>query len=336
MTMIGKARKKRRNAKELALFIIALTILILIGLTEEGWLTSIEEADQEDELVHAAFEAIIKAYNEGGDVKPLIDKLNEAIRLLSMAKETEDPDEAARLRAEAEEMLRSIIEEAPEVAEEGRRRALISHVILGCSLACSAVACVVAYKFGPRVFWRFWVRLRRNYRVRMRPRPGRKETSMLISGEVWAVILAIILVGVVFAVSQAIWAKRVVEPFSELGVLGPHMKIGDYPSEIVAGDMLKLYIYVGNHMGKPMLYTVLVKLCNKTTLVDPAPVKPMMSFTHALLDNETWIFPINVTLTDVGLNWRLVFELWAYNPDTDKVEYLGLSCWLWINVTAPA
>ena len=334
--MTSKARGKRRNVKELAFFMITLTILIFMGLAEEGWLTSIKEADQEDELVHAAFKAIIKAHNEGGDVKPLVDKLNEAIRLLSMAKETEDPDEAARLRAEAEEMLRSIIEEAPEVAEEGRRRALISYVFLGCSLVCGAVACVVAYKFGPRAFWRLWVRLRRNYRVRMRPRPRKRETSMLISGEVWAVILAIILVGVIFAVSQAIWAERVIEPFSELGVLGPHMKIGDYPSEVVAGDTFKLYIYVGNHMGKPMLYTVLVKLCNKTMPVDPAPVEPMMSFTHALLNNETWISPINVTLTDVGLNWRLVFELWAYNPETDRVEYLGLSCWLWINVTAPA
>jgi len=336
MTMTCKARERRRNSKELAFFIVVLMILILMGLTEEGWLTSTEEADHEDELVHAAFKAIIKAHNAGGNVKPLINKLNEAIRLLYMAKEAENPDEAARLRAEAEEMLRNIIEEAPEVAEEGRRRALISHVVLGCSLACGAVAGVIAYKFGPRAFWRLWVRLRRNYRVRLRSRPRRKETSMLISSEVWAVILAIVLVGVIFAVSQAIWARRVVEPFSELGVLGPHMKIGDYPSEIVAGDTFKLYIYVGNHMGKPMLYTVLVKLCNKTTSVDPAPVKPMMSFTRALLDNETWIFPINVTLTDVGLNWRLVFELWAYNPDTDKVEYLGLSCWLWINVTAPA
>ena len=335
--MAGKIEVRGWVPKELALLAMALTILMFTALVGRGWSASIDANGGEDELVHAAFEAIIKAHNEGGDVKPLVDKLNEAIRLLSMAEEAEDPDEAARLRAEVEGMLRSIIEkEAPEVAEEGRRRALISHVILGCSLACSAVACVVAYKFGPRAFWRLWVRLRRNYRVRMRPRRRKRETSMLISGEVWAVILAIVLVGVVFAISQAVWAKRVIEPFSELGVLGPHMKIGDYPSEVVAGDTLKLYIYVGNHMGKPMLYTVLIKLCNKTTPVDPAPVEPMMSFTHALLNNGTWIFPISVTLTDVGLNWRLVFELWAYNPDTDRVEYLGLSCWLWINVTAPA
>jgi len=334
--MVGKIGVKERIPKELALLAMALTILMFMALVGRGWSASININEGEDELVHAAFRAIIKAYNEGGDVKPLVDKLNEAIRLLSMAEEAEDPNEAARLKAEAEGMLRSIIEEAPEVAEEGRRRAFISRIILGCSLVCGAVVGVVAYKFGPRAFWKLWVRLRRNYRVRMRPRPRKRETSMLISGEVWAVILAIILVGVVFAISQAIWANRVVEPFSELGVLGPHMKIGDYPSEVVAGDTFKLYIYVGNHMGKPMLYTVLIKLCNKTTPVDPAPVEPMMSFTHALLDNETWIFPINVTLTDVGLNWRLVFELWAYNPDTDRVEYLGLSCWLWINVTAPA
>jgi len=289
-------------------------------------------------LVHEAFEALVTAYDAGGDVGPLADKLNEALALLSEADrlENSDPDEAGRLRVRAVELLNEVIEEAPRVAEEGRRRTFFSRVLLGCSLAGLGAAGVLAYRLGPGIFWRIWARSRRGYRARLRSRRPGKEVSMLASGEIWAIIASVVLVGAIFAISQAVWAGRVVETFSELGVLGPSMRIGDYPREVVAGDTFKLYIYVGNHMGRPMLYTVYIKLGNESTPVDPAPVEPMMCFTHVLLHNETWIFPVNITLTEPGLNYRLLFELWAYSPEVDRVEYLGLWCQLWINVTAPA
>jgi len=65
--------------------------------------------------------------------------------------------------------------------------------------------------------------------------------SWILDEEVLAVIAALVLVSSVFAL---------VEPFSELGLLGPDGKIGDYPREVEAGAPFSLNVYVGNHEGK--------------------------------------------------------------------------------------
>ena len=292
-----------------------------------------------DDSVHEAFRAIVDAYNAGGNVTSLVSKLNDALDLISRADEvaSEDPELAHSLISQANSTLTQILEEAPEVAEEGRRRVFIGRVVLTSSAVAAAVVGVSAYIYGPRLFWRLWVRLRRRHRVRA-VKVARERGSMIISGEVWAVICAVLLVGAVFAVSQYVRSRRVVEPFSALGVLGPNMKIGDYPSEVVAGETFRLYVYVLCYEGKPMLYTVYVKLGNESTPINgttPAPLEPMYTLTHALMHNETWVTPIDITLTEPGINYRLIFELWAYDPETDSMVYTGRWCQLWLNVTAP-
>ncbi|MEM1986571.1 MAG: DUF1616 domain-containing protein [Nitrososphaeria archaeon] len=92
--------------------------------------------------------------------------------------------------------------------------------------------------------------------------------AWIFDEEVLAVLAAIIIVASVFAVVQAINAGRVVEPFSELGLLGPYQKIGDYPREVVAGSQFLLHSYVGNHEGKTMFYRVLVKVGNRTSVIN--------------------------------------------------------------------
>lgn len=53
--------------------------------------------------------------------------------------------------------------------------------------------------------------------------------SWVLNEEVLAVLAAIVLVAAVLAGVQVLNAGRVVEPFSELGLLGPEGKIGSYP-----------------------------------------------------------------------------------------------------------
>ena len=52
---------------------------------------------------------------------------------------------------------------------------------------------------------------------------------------------------------------RVVEPFSELGVLGPEMKLGDYPHDVQIGENIDLFVYIGNHEGSVSYYKLLFK-----------------------------------------------------------------------------
>ena len=74
-----------------------------------------------------------------------------------------------------------------------------------------------------------------------------------------AVLMIIVLAYGVLTVAPVILGDRVVEPFSELGILGPEMKLGDYPREVALGDSVDLYLYLGNHEGNLMYYRVLVK-----------------------------------------------------------------------------
>lgn len=151
-------------------------------------------------------------------------------------------------------------------------------------------------------------------------------------------VLAIVVVVGVFAVSQSVFANRVVEPFSELAVLGEKMKIGDYPKELVVGQPFSLYLYLGNHEGHVMYYRVLVKLGDRDMNVsDVQPLDaPVLASYEAMFGhggNQT--IPVSMSLAAPGLNRRLVFELHAYDTEADVFVYHGRWCQLWLNVTSP-
>ena len=201
------------------------------------------------------------------------------------------------------------------------------------SLAAAAALSLLAYLKGPALFWRLWFRLFKGRRVTL---GSARKKPMLLSEEVWAVILAVIVVASVFAASQALLSKRVVEPFSELGVLGPTKKIGDYPKLVVAGENITLYCYVGNHMGKPMYYAVYVKVGSRETPVDPAPLDPVLKLYTVLEHNTSTLIPVTITLKTPGVNRRIIFELWALNETTMSFQYHERWCQIWVNVTAPA
>lgn len=165
----------------------------------------------------------------------------------------------------------------------------------------------------------------------------------MVDEEVTAVVLAILMIMGVLAASrlrafQTIFAGNMVEPFSELCVLGPNKKIADYPHELVTGQPFDLYIYIGNHESHSMYYRVLVKTRDRTTNV--SDIKALNSSILASHDsiiqyggNQT--IPITLILDDAGLNQMLVFELHTYNLEKKGFEYHGRWCQLRLNVTRP-
>ncbi|MBO3754897.1 MAG: DUF1616 domain-containing protein, partial [Candidatus Brockarchaeota archaeon] len=142
-----------------------------------------------------------------------------------------------------------------------------------------------------------------------------------------------------FTASQAFFAGRTVEPFSELAILGPRMKIADYPREVVAGESFKLYLYVGNHEGRVMYYAVLVKLGNRTTEINetqPMNAPVIARYEVVLQNGGNFTRPITLSIGEPGLNYRLVFELWIYDEVSDGFKYHGRWCQLWLNATPSA
>jgi len=162
--------------------------------------------------------------------------------------------------------------------------------------------------------------------------------SWILNEEVLAVIAAIVLVSAVIAGVQVFNAGRVVEPFSELGLLGPGGMIGDYPKEVVAGSPFTLNIYVGNHEGKTAYYKVLVKLGDNSSTINettPLSAEPIMEVRAVLSHNSSQTIPVNITLYEPATRLRLVFEMWMFNETTGAFSYHGRWNQLWLNVTQP-
>ncbi|MCS7114985.1 MAG: DUF1616 domain-containing protein [Candidatus Bathyarchaeota archaeon] len=160
--------------------------------------------------------------------------------------------------------------------------------------------------------------------------------SWVFDEEVLAVIAAILIVSAVFAAVQVLNAGRVVEPFSELGLLGPGGKIADYPRVVGAGQPFRLNVYVGNHEGRVMYYRVLVKVGDKNSTVNettPMAAEPMMELRTILAHNTSEVLPIDVVLKSPAENVRLVFEMWVYNETAGAFTYHGRWNQLWLNVT---
>jgi len=162
--------------------------------------------------------------------------------------------------------------------------------------------------------------------------------SWILDREVLTVLAAMLVVSSVFAVVQVVNVGRVTEPFSELGILGPNMKIGDYPREVLSGVPFKLYLYVGNHEGRCVYYRVLVKVGGNRSFINetvPLDASPILEYRLILSHNSTTMIPMNITLYSQGINRRLVFEMWIYNETLGDFTYYGRWNQLWLNVTSP-
>jgi len=157
---------------------------------------------------------------------------------------------------------------------------------------------------------------------------------MILDDEVLAVILALIVVGSVFA-SAEVMRPRVTEPFTALGLLNSELKIGDYPKTVVVGQNITLGIFVDNHMGYPIYYRVVFKLGDNTTLPtpdNPSPNPPIKSWEGFLDHGENATFKITISVNKPGNKKALIFELWTYDPVDGEWKYTGRWNHLYIDI----
>ena len=160
--------------------------------------------------------------------------------------------------------------------------------------------------------------------------------SWVLDDEVLAVLVAIALVSSVVAGVQVLYAGRVVEPFSELAILGPEGKIGGYPKEVVAGSPFTIVVYVGNHEGRAAYYRVLAKLGDESSTVNesaPLTAEPIAELRTVLAHNSSATFPLSLAIHEPGARLRLVFELWMFDEVAREFRYRGIWNQLWLNVT---
>jgi hypothetical protein len=316
--------------------ILLLTLFLILSWSTVAR-SSTESNEDARSAVYNAFKALIEAYNAGGDVSNLTETLNKALNVTSEAEAIAgtNPSEAQALLSEAKTLAENVTDQAPLIGEEGLRQGQTWMTITIASVIGAIITGVLIYVFGPDLLWRLWLRLRKDYIVKVTGVPKQEKGFVITMDQVCAAILGVTLIIAVFVAAQFFLAGRTGETFSELGILGPQMRLGDYPKEVVAGDSVSLFVYIGNQKGRPVYYSVMIKIGDNNTMVDPAPIEPSMKLERILLQSENWTSPINIRLTQAGLNRRIIFELWTYNDTIDNFEYDQRWGQIWLNVTAP-
>ncbi len=296
---------------------IILLVLALAAITLQ--------AQQPIDEVGVTYLSIVRASRAGANTTALISQLNDLINLALNRGERIDLSKLANMR-----------KESVELADLAHNEALWGNLAIALFLTASILLMAAAYYylFVKGRIWRVWLKIRGKQALKVR-KERVKRSSMLLDDEVRAVLAAILVVAVVFAVAQYISAGKVAEPFSELGLLGRNKKLADYPSNLTVGERALVYIYVGNHMGYPMFYEVEAKLGNKSSKVNSSSISPFWHHYLILEYNKSKIIPLTFSLNKTG-TYKLIVELWAYNETSRGFRYDGRWTQLWVNVASPA
>jgi len=109
-----------------------------------------------------AFVAVADAERLGGDVSELVDELNHASILLE---ENEMKNDEGLLQ-EALLKVEDVLARAPAIGRDGvaamQTRTVQSWLVVGVVVALG----VIVWRYGPRIFWRLWVRSKRRWKVK--------------------------------------------------------------------------------------------------------------------------------------------------------------------------
>jgi uncharacterized membrane protein len=152
--------------------------------------------------------------------------------------------------------------------------------------------------------------------------------------------LAFLTIILVFAAMQPIFSPFSTNPkYSELGILGTNMTVGSYPRNVLQNQAFTLYGYLVNQEGSVRYYNVLVKLGNQSTQISNSTSSsaPLIAqYYYSLDNNRTYIFPMDLSISQTGNNQRLIFELWSYHRSSSgwAFSYTGVWDQIWLNVTA--
>ena len=153
-----------------------------------------------------------------------------------------------------------------------------------------------------------------------------EEKTIILTVLVALVIIGALLVNLVLTPAPT-------EKFSTIYYLDSEKQTENLPKTVVLGENSTFSLWVGveNHNDTTIDYQVLVKYDNGKSPVDPSPVEPTESFEKTLADEETWEFPVTITIDELGSN-RVILELWYLNRTSLEPEYTGN----WVNISIEA
>jgi len=162
------------------------------------------------------------------------------------------------------------------------------------------------------------------------------------------------------------------EEFSEIYLLGSNHMAEDIPYRVSPNQVYRVYLGIGNHMGRLTRYRAYVKLGNQTqsfpndSVGAPSSLKPIFEYGAILMDDDVWEKEIefsflnvsfsektceisrlalddNIISVDQLISWnanahgfycQLFFELWHYDTTASETQYQNRFVGFWLNMSA--
>jgi len=119
----------------------------------------------------------------------------------------------------------------------------------------------------------------------------------------------VVLIGIfVFSV---IAAPKAVEKYTEFYILGPDGKVGDYPSEVVVGDVGNLICNITNHENQQTSYEIIIEVDG----VINQEIGPII-----LTNDQTWMNTIGFTPTRVADNQKVDILLFKNGQNNSNIN----------------
>jgi uncharacterized membrane protein len=167
--------------------------------------------------------------------------------------------------------------------------------------------------------------------------PGERGVDRFLS-----LILIIFIVMMIIATVYVIVSPKEDERFTEFYILGENQTSENYPVGIIIGQNYPMYIGIGNHENRDMIYsietwTVFTEFDNTTNTSRIITMDPRDHLTFTLANNKSVIIPYNLSVKKTGYN---SFEFLLFNESVPSVDVTGSNrinasyrnLHLWINV----
>ncbi len=191
------------------------------------------------------------------------------------------------------------------------------------------------------------------------------KTVFIVVGLVGILLIATPVIGRVVQLPMG-------EAFSELYLLGPERITENFPFNIVAGQNYSIYVGAGNHLGASAYYLIYTKFGSNAdalpnaTAGTPSPLQPLFEYRFVLEDGAVFERPLSFSIVNAsfasnqsvvetvdvngvsfnvdkqvdwdteqqGFYYRLLVELWSYNPQSNIIKYNNRFVYLQLNLTS--
>jgi ABC-type multidrug transport system fused ATPase/permease subunit len=176
-----------RTSTKLAITLLLLSVLFATVAIANGESSAISSAQ---DATNKAYTAILDAYNSGANTTQLITQLNQAINLTSQAQASinTNPEQAQALATQAQAIAQNVTAYASAAKQSNEQ--VMSAVTVAVSAAALIVGGCLVYFFGPKFFWKTWLKLRKNYRVKTNNPPSKTKNLAITWEQVCGAILA--------------------------------------------------------------------------------------------------------------------------------------------------